>query len=299
MQCEPPCHRGPAEPAGRKRRDGAPRGVAGPVRAGFTLVELLVVVAIVGALAGMLMPTLVTARDLTERSVCQSNIRLLQLANQLYQEAYGGYYAPGAPYMFATPGMDDYSKVNKVRWYGVRRGYQDPFSREGGPLSDFLTSHLVKGCPSFDDFDEGFEAGCGGYGYNNNFVGQYVVRLRSGAYKAAHGQWHLTGNRTDAFGQPSETVAFTDTAFGGPNGIIEYSFCESPKWPLHPRDPVVPSIHFRHLGRTNVVWLDTHVSSEAMGSSDEDFANPLIAGQAMSHRIGWFGPPTNKLFDCQ
>ena len=269
-----------------------------PDRAGFTLVEMLVVVAILATLVGMLAPPLLSARAITRKAVCQANIRNLQLANQLYQKAFDGFYAPGAPGMFASAGTTDYSRVNCARWFGVRGHPSEPFTREDGPLSPYLSSHQVKGCPSFTDYKQGFESGCGGYGYNNNFVGQFVMRVRAGVYRPAHDKWHLSGNMVEAFPHPTETVAFTDTAFAGFDGDIEYSFCESPKWPLYPNRRVVPSIHFRHLGKANIVWLDGHVGSEPMSFSDEDLGPASMAGRSKARNIGWFGPKDNKLFDC-
>lgn len=285
-------------------RRGGPRGRRGAsATKAFTLVELLVVVAIIAALAGMLLPSLVKAAHITEKTVCQSNIRLLQLANQVYQRENKGFYAPGAPYFQATADMDDPSRANMMRWYGVRSDYSQPFSREGGPLSPYLTRHLVKGCPSFRAYEEGFEAGCGGYGYNNNFVGQHIV-LRHDRYVPADRHWQLRGNRAVNFGDPKGTVAFTDSAFATVDGVIEYSFCESPSWPLTPSDPVTPSIHFRHMGKANVVWLDGHVGAEAMSFSEEGSVSPRLrrrgaSGLSRQHGIGWFGPQDNRLFDCK
>jgi prepilin-type N-terminal cleavage/methylation domain-containing protein len=47
---------------------------------GFTLVELLVVVAIVATLVGMLLPAVQTARESARRSACSNNLRQLSLA---------------------------------------------------------------------------------------------------------------------------------------------------------------------------------------------------------------------------
>lgn len=53
-------------------------------QAAFTLVELLVVIGIIGLLAGLLLPTLIGTRERARRVQCESNARQFILATQLY-----------------------------------------------------------------------------------------------------------------------------------------------------------------------------------------------------------------------
>lgn len=57
-------------------------------RSGFTLVELLVVISIIGVLIGMLMPAVNSARESANRASCSNNIRQLALACLNYDQAY-------------------------------------------------------------------------------------------------------------------------------------------------------------------------------------------------------------------
>lgn len=66
-------------------------------RAAFTLVEMLIVMAIISMLAGMLLPSLATAREKGRRISCVNNLKQIGYALQMYCDDYGGYIPNNSP----------------------------------------------------------------------------------------------------------------------------------------------------------------------------------------------------------
>ncbi len=259
-----------------------------PRTKGFTLIELLVVIAIIAILAAMLFPVFARAREKARQASCVSNLRQLALANIQYAADYDGYFVLGGA---------DLGGRNTQRWHGTRPGSGRPsgkFDATRSPLWPYLKNAQIKECPSFRDYvSDGtandFEAGCGGYGYNNEFLGScHWDPYRGGDFPSAN----------DAEVQnPADTYMFADAAFlqfYPTTVLIEYSFLEPPYWPAYIEWMAFrpePSIHFRHNGMANFAFVDGHVKALPRGVTKE--TGSIYGGtesDVTRAGFGWPGP---------
>lgn len=87
----------------------------------FTLVELIVVVAVIGIIVALLLPAVQTAREAARRSQCKSNLRSIGLAIFAYHEAHMVLpYATTASYL-----LDTRFTTNKHVWVELVLPYMD------------------------------------------------------------------------------------------------------------------------------------------------------------------------------
>ncbi len=264
----------------------------------FTLVELLVVISVIALLMGLLGPALSLAKQQARSVVCKSNIRGLAIANIGYANEHDGYYVAAA---------EDLRGANLHRWSGKRNITDNSLDPNGSPLKSYIGDGQIKECPGKpylakeDTWNKSFEKGGGGYGYNAVYIGSYICRKGRMRNKDKYGK---TANMTEVR-KPYATVMFTDTAFLRGEQLIEYSFAEPPFFVSNgtpitfPGFSPVPSIHFRHRGRTNIAFVDGHVGSAPMFVPDDVLTISQNARASALHNIGWFGPLDNSLFDLK
>lgn len=126
------------------------RDVAPAARPGFTLIDLLVSLAIIAVLIGILLPTLSGVREATRKVVCSSNIRQHGLGHAMYADDHQGEF-PSSKYLPKGGNPRDLAPQNTII---ARRDVPDPaaeYAWDGlGVLFDqeYLNAPQVFYCPS-------------------------------------------------------------------------------------------------------------------------------------------------------
>ena len=124
--------------------------------AAFTLLELLVVVAIIAILASMLLPALAKAKTSGKKAVCNSNMRQMGIAVLLYVSDNESKFPI---YSYANRPTPNNSLFQKVRFdiWGDNRNQVSGFQNKAKRLLTAYMGEFVPECP----LDEGFQAGSG------------------------------------------------------------------------------------------------------------------------------------------
>ncbi len=119
------------------------------VKSGFTLLEILVVIAIIGAMAALLLPAVQQAREAARRSACTNNLRQMGLALHNYHATHGVLPRNHYTNNFANANvalLPFFEASNVADLYNYNKPYSD-LSNE--VVKDKMPANMI--CPSSPD----------------------------------------------------------------------------------------------------------------------------------------------------
>jgi len=216
---------------------------------GFTLIEILVVVAIIALLIAILLPSLARARELAKRTQCGANTHQMGIALHMYtleQRYYPGHHLTFGrwdilwpvrlnrlmkqPQAFWCP-----SAPADTQWNGIDRIYNTVTSAQPDEQATFA------------------------YGYNDWGVAETIGR-NPPVYNrglGGHINHHYEGEvRAERVKRPSDMIAIGDSDSGSTNPKARNGFWETAIDPIDDSGLEWPGD--RHLKGANIVFADGH-----------------------------------------
>lgn len=168
---------------------------------GFTLVEVLVVIAVVGVLSSLLLPAISRARDSGRRVVCMSNQRQLWMAWSMYADSNAG-----KPVPHAAPNTSE-----RVYWYGAEDMQTGRLDHTRGTLSDYLDAapgdRSAYECPAQPEGSYREQGGPGGFTTTYGYNAYALAPSTSGYGDLSRQRWPAVHD----FASPAQLFVFGDS----------------------------------------------------------------------------------------
>ena len=213
--------------------------------AGFTLVELLVVVGIIAVLIGLLLPSLARARDRARAVQCLSNLHQMGVLAFAYAASHQG----------SLPASSAGGNV----WWDFDES--DPLNIHAGLLWEQRGDVRVQQCPAYQGVALGVPDPYTGYNYNTSYLAGGVgetTPLGDPHDRPAHLGSIARANTTALFGDAGSPGG-TNKFMRAPVLLFGTGFGDS----VSTGTRLYGTQAYRHVGQTNVCYADGHAAAVA------------------------------------
>lgn len=200
----------------------------------FTLVELLVVIAVIAILASLLLPALKKARGTAIQTSCAGQIKILGPAFHMYTDDYNGLFPPG---YYGSMAVGAWRKD----WMQILAPYLNLDLGEGQFGFMATPKNFFLQCPLVKDFSVTYLA-CS-YGYNLNALGFGSC--------AAFGLTRDFPAKPTMITQPSDQLLNAESWYHPTFRIRGRAYLDDQAY-----------LCFRHFRMANTLYLDGHVKPE-------------------------------------
>jgi prepilin-type processing-associated H-X9-DG protein/prepilin-type N-terminal cleavage/methylation domain-containing protein len=203
----------------------------------FTLIELLIVIAIIAILASMLLPALNRSREVAKAMACKSNLKQFASVGVMYA---GDYENWNFPYFNLSQGIAVAQYL--APYMGIK-------SYPGWPYNDpkkFLRSQAFL-CPN-DRYQAAYFNISMSYAANANMAG-YVSNTT-----------YIASRKIHVLKIPSQAFLLVDSVYIGINGSTDYvnnTGTSNLNGVIVPNSEMMPN---RHQGKVNLAFYDGHAA---------------------------------------
>jgi len=240
----------------------------------FTLIEMLVVIAILAMLASLIVPAVNVALQKGQETKCLANLRSMGQAVQLYLVEHEGRFPP------ALVSSGEQSKG----WDFFISGSAENQQVEPGWIWQDYGSNQVLQCPTFRGSDNWQGESFTGYNYNASYLGGMQTERRGRVIQS------IPSSRIAQVRNPAQCALFGDGEYsGGANKFMRSPFPGPLDGSFSGREGGTQG--FRHRGYSHVVFVDGHVSR---------IRNPgSVSGMPNSAEGTGFLSTDNSLYDFE